>query len=138
MTLDIRPDHSWQDVRAKIFPSKKRKVNEPESTPSAFPARRKERSLSSLVVSTPRVSSTQATMTGKRTKAVARKASTLQGSSLLVERSANNEDESAEDHADSQSSAEASNKSGENTRPVSMLFSICSFWNADKFCFLQA
>ncbi|KAL6210640.1 hypothetical protein ACLB2K_015872 [Fragaria x ananassa] len=116
----LRPDHSWQDVRAKIFPSKKRKVNEPESTPSAFPARRKERSLSSLVVSTPRVSSTQATMTGKRTKAVARKASTLQGSSLLVERSANNEDESAEDHADSQSSTEASNKSGENTRPSSI------------------
>ncbi|XP_050364473.1 E3 ubiquitin protein ligase DRIP2 [Argentina anserina] len=115
----LRPDHNLQDVRAKIFPFKRRKVNAPEITPSALPARRKERSLSSLVVSTPRVSSTQATATGKRTKAVARKASTLQGSSLLGEMSDNNEDESAEDHVESQSSPEASNKSGKNTRPNS-------------------
>ncbi|XP_062023440.1 E3 ubiquitin protein ligase DRIP2-like [Rosa rugosa] len=115
----LRPDHNMQDVRAKIFPFKRRKVSAPETMPSALPARRKERSLSSLVVGTPRVSSTQATMTGRRTKAVARKASTLQGSSFLVERSVNKEDGSGEDHAESQSSPEGSDKSGQNARPSS-------------------
>ncbi|KAB2636788.1 E3 ubiquitin protein ligase DRIP2-like [Pyrus ussuriensis x Pyrus communis] len=115
----LRPDHSWQDVRAKIFPFKRRKVSAPEVMPSVtLPARRKERSLSSLVVSTPRVSA-QATMTGRRTKAVARKASALQASSFLVERPIKNEEGSAEDHLESNSSPEASNKSGQNNKPSS-------------------
>ncbi|KAG9133299.1 hypothetical protein Leryth_018621 [Lithospermum erythrorhizon] len=46
----LRPDHSLQDVRAKIFPYKRRKVEAPEIESSfALPLRRKERSLSSLV-----------------------------------------------------------------------------------------
>ncbi|KAM1234591.1 E3 ubiquitin protein ligase DRIP2-like [Malus sylvestris] len=115
----LRPDHSLQDVRAKIFPFKRRKVSAPEVMPSVtLPARRKERSLSSLVVSTPRVS-TQATMTGRRTKAVARKASALQASSFLVERPIMKEEGSAEDHPESSSSPEVSNKSGQNNKQSS-------------------
>ncbi|KVI12391.1 hypothetical protein Ccrd_009180 [Cynara cardunculus var. scolymus] len=78
-------NHNLQDIRAKIFPSKRRRVKAPEVVPSVtLPLRRKERSLSSLVVSTPRVS-TQTTMTGKRSKAAARKK--LRGPSFSVEKS---------------------------------------------------
>ncbi|KAI3972858.1 hypothetical protein MKX01_019516 [Papaver californicum] len=47
----LRPDHNLQDLRAKIFPFKRRKVKAPEATPPTIPlpVRRKERSLSSLV-----------------------------------------------------------------------------------------
>ena len=63
-----------QDIREKIFPSEGRKINAPEATPSVpVPVRRKERSLSSLVVGTPKVP-TQTGLTGKRTKAGSRKA----------------------------------------------------------------
>jgi len=69
----LRPDNNLQDVRTKIFPSKRRKMKAPESIPLvSAPARRKERSLSSLVISTPPISA-QAGLS-KRTKAVARKA----------------------------------------------------------------
>ncbi|KAF3436210.1 hypothetical protein FNV43_RR23302 [Rhamnella rubrinervis] len=81
----LRPDHTLQDVRAKIFPFKRRKVKAPEVVAAVtIPVRRKERSLSSLVVSTPRVSN-HTTMTGRRTKAVARKAA-VRGSSFSVEK----------------------------------------------------
>ncbi|XP_050265370.1 E3 ubiquitin protein ligase DRIP2-like isoform X2 [Quercus robur] len=112
----LRPDHSLQDVRAKIFPSKRRKVNAPEVVPSAtLPARRKERSLSSLVVNTPRVS-TQVTMTGRRSRAVARKAAALQGSRFSIEKLIKKEEDSVRDHPDSSSSPETSNKFPQNTR----------------------
>ncbi|XP_059432239.1 E3 ubiquitin protein ligase DRIP2 [Corylus avellana] len=111
----LRPDHSLQDVRAKIFPFKRRKVNAPEAVPSTtLPARRKERSLSSLVVSTPRVS-TQATMTGRRSRAVSRKASALQGSRFSIEKLIKKEGDSVEDHHESSSSPETSNKFLQNT-----------------------
>ncbi|RZC62598.1 hypothetical protein C5167_024372 [Papaver somniferum] len=69
----LRPDHNLQDLRAKIFPFKRRKVKAPGATPPTIPlpVRRKERSLSSL--STPRVS-TLTTLTGKRTRGVGKKA----------------------------------------------------------------
>ncbi|XP_078429850.1 E3 ubiquitin protein ligase DRIP2-like [Wolffia australiana] len=52
----LRPDHNLQDVRSKIFPFKRRKENPTEVVPSiSLPVRRKERSLSSLVVNSPRV-----------------------------------------------------------------------------------
>nr|POE57092.1 e3 ubiquitin protein ligase drip2 [Quercus suber] len=112
----LRPDHSLQDVRAKIFPSKRRKVNAPEVVPSAtLPARRKERSLSSLVVNTPRVS-TQVTMTGRRSRAVARKAAALQGSRFSTEKLIKKEEDSVRDHPDCSSSPETSNKFPQNTR----------------------
>lgn len=75
----LRTDHNLQDIRAKVFPLRKRKVDAPEVAsevaPSlTLPVRRKERSLSSLVVNTPRVSSNS---TGRRTKVMTRGISRL-------------------------------------------------------------
>ncbi|KAJ9547745.1 hypothetical protein OSB04_020288 [Centaurea solstitialis] len=106
----LRPDHNLQDVRAKLFPSKRRRIKAPEVVPSVtLPLRRKERSLSSLVVSTPRVS-TQTTMTGKRSKASTRKKP--RGSGFSVKK----EEDSMDDHQDSSSSREVSNKVKQNLR----------------------
>ncbi|KAK6929870.1 hypothetical protein RJ641_003964 [Dillenia turbinata] len=58
----LRPDHAWNDILSKIFGQAKISTKEPEVVqpdsvpPEPLPSRRKERSLSSLVVSTPRVS----------------------------------------------------------------------------------
>lgn len=104
-------------MRAKVFPYKRRKVNAPEIMPSvALPVRRKERSLSSLVVSTPRVS-TQTGMTGRRSKSVARK--TLRGSAFSIEKPVKKEEGSGEDQLDSSSSPETLNKFTQNIRLVS-------------------
>ncbi|XP_078159765.1 DREB2A-interacting protein 2 isoform X1 [Carex rostrata] len=62
----LRPDHNLQDIRNKVFPLKRKNSGTPEP-PLPLPARRKERSLSSLVVSAPRVSN-QSGLTGRRTK----------------------------------------------------------------------
>ncbi|OIW11275.1 hypothetical protein TanjilG_28366 [Lupinus angustifolius] len=111
----LRPDHSLQDVRSKVFPLKGRKVKAPEVVPSVpLPARRKERSLSSLVVSTPKVSSSQVNMTGRRTKPT-RKAGGLRASSFSIEKPIKNEDELLEDRSESSSSPDTSNKFAENT-----------------------
>ncbi|PSR94841.1 E3 ubiquitin protein like [Actinidia chinensis var. chinensis] len=111
----LRPDHNLQDVRTKIFPFKRRKMKAPEVT---LPVRRKERSLSSLVVNTPRVS-TQTAMTGRRSKAVARKASALRGSSCPIEKPAKKEEDSAEDREETLSSPETLNKFTQNIRQSS-------------------
>ncbi|PPS02791.1 hypothetical protein GOBAR_AA17872 [Gossypium barbadense] len=112
----LRPDHNLQDVRAKIFPLKGRKAKPPEVLPPiTMPTRRKERSLSSLVVNAPKVS-TQTTMTGRRTKAVARKAGSLRGSSFSVEKPVKRERDSVEDHKESASSPETLNKFTQNKR----------------------
>ncbi|KAL3620626.1 hypothetical protein CASFOL_035538 [Castilleja foliolosa] len=101
----LRPDHNLQDVRAKIFPHKTIKVRAPEIvTPIVLPAKRKERSLSSLVVSTPRVSP-HTGMTGRRSKSTARKAS--KGSSFTIGKPVKN---IVDDHPESSSSPEMSNK----------------------------
>ncbi|XAR61139.1 hypothetical protein NMG60_11034762 [Bertholletia excelsa] len=111
----LRPDHNLQDVRGKIFPFKRRKMMAPEATPSVMlPARRKERSLSSLVVCTPRVSA-QTALTGRRSKAIARKASALRGSSFPAEKPVKKEG-SVEDHPDSSSSPETPTKFPHNIR----------------------
>ncbi|KAK8711625.1 hypothetical protein V6N13_146900 [Hibiscus sabdariffa] len=116
MLLKIRPDHNLQDVRSKIFPLKTRKVKALEVPPPVtMPMRRKERSLSSLVVNAPKVS-TQTTMTGRRTKAVARKASALRGSSFSMERPLKREEHSMEDHQESARSPETLNKFTQNKR----------------------
>ncbi|KAJ8559328.1 hypothetical protein K7X08_003386 [Anisodus acutangulus] len=108
----LRPDHNLQDLRAKIFPYKRQKVQAPEVVPSVTPPiRRKERSLSSLVVSTPRVS-TQTGTTGRRSKSVARK--TLRGSTFSVEKPVKKEENSGEDQLDSSSSPETLNKFTQN------------------------
>ncbi|RVX20445.1 E3 ubiquitin protein ligase DRIP1 [Vitis vinifera] len=110
------PDHNLQDVRAKIFPFKRRKVKAPEVVlPVTLPVKRKERSLSSLVVSTPRVS-TQTTMTGRRTKSVARKATALRGSGFSIEKLIKKEEDSVGERPASSSSPETLNKFTQNIR----------------------
>ncbi|TVU45102.1 hypothetical protein EJB05_04575, partial [Eragrostis curvula] len=59
----LRPDHNLQDLRNKLFPIKR---------DSPKPAKRKQRSLASLVVDTPNVE-IKAGLTGKRTKATRRR-----------------------------------------------------------------
>ncbi|XP_047315245.1 E3 ubiquitin protein ligase DRIP2-like [Impatiens glandulifera] len=77
----LRPDHNLQDIRAKIFPYKRRKTRTPEVLPSVSPpVKRKERSLSSLVVSTPKVP-VHSVLTGRRTKSSTRKIN-IRGSSI--------------------------------------------------------
>lgn len=114
----LRPDHTLQDVRAKIFPLKRRKVKAPEAVPSVtLPVRRKERSLSSLVVSAPRVSA-QTTMTRRRSNAAARKAAALRGSNLSTDKPPKKEEDSVEDNEDGASSPETLNKLSQNVKPM--------------------
>ncbi|KAL3517646.1 hypothetical protein ACH5RR_020235 [Cinchona calisaya] len=113
----LRPDHNLQYVRAKIFPYKRKKVKAPEIPSSVtLPVRRKERSLSSLVVSTPRVS-TQSGMTGRRSKSIARKS--LRGSSFSIEKPVKKEEDSSGDHPESFSSPGTQNKFTQNIRQYS-------------------
>ncbi|KAL6894256.1 hypothetical protein ACP4OV_008354 [Aristida adscensionis] len=78
-------DHSLQYIRSKVFPSKRQKVEAPEvSSPVTLPIKRKERSLSSLTVHAPQVS-TQKCLTKRRTKASCLRNtlhSTLRGSNI--------------------------------------------------------
>lgn len=94
----FRPDHILQDLRAKIFPLKRKRDKD-----TLLPARRKERSISSLVVNTPRVVSAQ---TGKRTtKSLMRK--DVRGSASFTKRSVKKEEESGDcHHTESASSPE--------------------------------
>ncbi|XP_061340402.1 E3 ubiquitin protein ligase DRIP2-like [Gastrolobium bilobum] len=92
----LRPDHNLQDIRAKIFPFKRRKIKAQEVVPSiSLPAKRKERSLSSLVVSAPKVS-TQTGFTGKRTKTGTRKAAALRACNFILEESIKKEETNGE------------------------------------------
>ncbi|XP_074573256.1 E3 ubiquitin protein ligase DRIP2-like [Curcuma longa] len=76
----LRADHNLHDLRAKIFPLKKLKTGACDSAPSiTLPVRRKEISLSSLVVNIPKVT-TQTGSTGRRKKAFGNKAATFHGS----------------------------------------------------------
>lgn len=85
------------------------------ASPVTLPAKRKERSLSSLVVSTPRMSS-QNGMTGRRSKSITRKAS--RGSSFTIEKPVKKEENSMEDYHESSSSPETLNRSSQNMRQV--------------------
>jgi len=70
-------------VRSKVFPFKRKKINAEEAeSPIALPIKRKERSISSLVVNTPRI--TTAGSTGRRTRAVTRKAAALRGLGPII------------------------------------------------------
>lgn len=100
-------------MRGKIFPSKRRRIKAPEVTPSvALPLRRKERSLSSLVVDTPRVSP-QTTLTGKRSKIPPRKKPRFS-----ADKSVKKEDDSVDVQQDSSSSHETSNRFNHKLRQV--------------------
>ncbi|KAK2425654.1 E3 ubiquitin protein ligase DRIP2 [Trifolium repens] len=110
----LRLDHSKLNLRYIVFPSKRREVKEPEVVAASvpFPAKRKERSLSSLVVNTPRVSA-QSTMTGRRTEPT-RKASSPRSSSFSIEKSIQQEEELLDNHPESSSSPETSNELHQN------------------------
>lgn len=126
----LRPDHSLQDVRGKIFPSKHTRVKAPEVVPSVtLPLRRKERSLSSLVVNTPRVSP-QTNLTGKRSRVPPRKKP--RGSTFSADKSVKKEDDSMEDHQDSSSSREISNKFTQKLRQKSSTPELSSDPSPDK------
>ncbi|GAV86265.1 zf-C3HC4 domain-containing protein [Cephalotus follicularis] len=116
----LRPDHNLQDIRAKIFPFKRRKIKAPEVMPSISPpAKRKERSLSSLVVSAPKVPM-QSGLTGRRSKASARKAAALRGCGFIVDEHSKKEG-SAEDHPMSSSSPDSPKKTTPHKRQDSSM-----------------
>ncbi|KAI4329715.1 hypothetical protein MLD38_028068 [Melastoma candidum] len=107
----LRPDHNLQDVRSRIFPVNGKKVDSPEDqTPVTLPSRRKEKSLSQLVVNAPTVLPSTA-LTGKRTKAV-RKVHASPGS---AEKPAARE-ESSEDCPEKSSSPETIEKFAQTIR----------------------
>ncbi|XP_030460691.1 E3 ubiquitin protein ligase DRIP2-like [Syzygium oleosum] len=115
----LRPDHNLQDIRAKVFPLKRRKVKAPEITPPVpLPIKRKERSLSSLVVSAPKVS-IQSGLTGRRTKSVTRRAASSRASSFAYEEPNKKEEDSTGDCAVGSSSPDSSNKTnkGQESSP---------------------
>ncbi|KZV54369.1 hypothetical protein F511_03624 [Dorcoceras hygrometricum] len=125
----LRPDHNLQDIRARLFPYKRTHTKAPEVvTPVTLPAKRKERSLSSLVVSTPRVS-TQSLMIGRRSKSIARKAS--RGSSLITEKKFRKEEDSS-DHLESSSSQEILTKFSQNARQNHTAAEPSNLPNSDK------
>ncbi|KAG8658641.1 E3 ubiquitin protein ligase DRIP2 isoform X2 [Manihot esculenta] len=88
----LRADHSLEDLKVKLFGSKREKTQAPavfssvaEAIPS-FPleGKRKERSLSSLVISTPKIG-TKSLLPRKRLKSIARKSPALRESILAEE-----------------------------------------------------
>ncbi|XP_073526235.1 uncharacterized protein [Phyllobates terribilis] len=97
----LRPDHNLQDIRAKIFPMKRKHVS------VSPPAKRKERSLSSLVVNTPKVS-VHAGVPERNKRAFRRKSSSTRESSS-----------SHEDLADDNVVESSSNKMLRNKKLVS-------------------
>ncbi|XP_010457826.1 PREDICTED: E3 ubiquitin protein ligase DRIP1-like [Camelina sativa] len=109
----LRPDHNLQDLRAKIFPLKRKKVKAPEMV--SLPTKRKERSISSLVVSTPRVSA-QGGTTGRRTKAATRKE--LRNGSL-AERSVKKEESSGDELLEGISSPDTNKRQLKKSRKES-------------------
>jgi len=121
-TEKLRADHSLQDVRSKLFPFKRKKIKAEEVASSiALPTKRKERSISSLVVNTPKVKTTG--LTGRRTRAVARKAAAAAAASLhglgpIIEDPVKKEFESCDSHSHSSSLPANSNKAPQPRRQV--------------------
>ncbi|PSS19068.1 E3 ubiquitin protein like [Actinidia chinensis var. chinensis] len=112
----LRPDHNLQDIRAKIFPFRRRKIKSPDVAPSiSLPVKRKERSLSSLVVSTPKVSM-QTGLTGRRTKSFARKSAPGRGSSFFIEEPIKKEEVLTEEYPESSSPPQTLNKISQDKR----------------------
>lgn len=128
----LRPDHNLQDIRAKIFPFR-RKIRTPEVTPSiSLPVKRKERSLSSLVVSTPKVS-IKAGLTGRRTKSVGRKSAPVRASSFAIEEPTKKEELPTEIFPENSNSTEILNKVQDKNQSSSPTTSFpCQLPNKDK------
>lgn len=99
---NFRADHNLQDVRSKIFPFKRKKISADEvAAPVLLPSKRKERSISSLVVDTPTVTPTG--LTGRRTRAVTRKAAALRGLGPGIDDPVKKEIDNGEKHAQNSS-----------------------------------
>ncbi|KAL9235116.1 hypothetical protein vseg_009909 [Gypsophila vaccaria] len=112
----LRPDNNLQDIRAKIFPYKRRKVEAIEiASTISPPTKRKKRSLSSLVVSSPRVS-VQGGVTARRTRAGARKSSATRGTSPANEETPKKDDDLTVACMDDSSSPETLNKIVQNKK----------------------
>jgi len=112
-----RPDHNLEDIRNKVFPIKKINVDAPKSV-TTLPAKRKQRSLSSLVVDTPSVVK-RTGLTGKRTKAKRRAAasratSPVNNGAMKLPTKSENRDQKTEKSSASQSTkvATTANKTG--------------------------
>ncbi|CAF2315145.1 unnamed protein product [Brassica rapa] len=115
----LRPDHNLQDLRAKIFPLKGRKVKAPE------PARKKERSMSYLVDVTETKASDQAGR--RRTKTVTSK-ELLRDSASLAEK----EEESLL-KGQLLESTSSPNKSTQNKKDSDEPWDPESYWKALNF-----
>ncbi|XP_062212367.1 E3 ubiquitin protein ligase DRIP2-like [Phragmites australis] len=121
----LRPDHNLQDIRNKVFPLMKRKIDPPKAQTVALPAKIKQRSLSSLVVDTPRAE-IKAGLTGKRTKAT-RRAAASRGTSptnngtMILPIKSESRDQKIEKSSAPQSTkvASAANKKQRNTEEAS-------------------
>uniref|UniRef100_A0ACD6A2B7 Uncharacterized protein n=1 Tax=Avena sativa TaxID=4498 RepID=A0ACD6A2B7_AVESA len=112
----LRADHNKQDVRSKIFPSRKTKIGDAKvESPISLP-KRKERSISSLVVDTPRITTG---LTGRRTRAVTRKAAAaLRGLGPILD-PVEKDNGSANKHADNISLLDSLSKVPQTRRKAS-------------------
>ncbi|XP_028079540.1 E3 ubiquitin protein ligase DRIP2-like [Camellia sinensis] len=117
MGMDVTDQARPQLARCKnqYLPFQKKKGEGTRSCSFCYIICEKERSLSSLVVCTPRVS-TQTAMTGRRSKAIARKASSVRSSSFPTEKPVKKEEDSVEDHPEGLSSPETLTKLTQNIR----------------------
>jgi E3 ubiquitin-protein ligase DRIP len=127
-------------VRSKIFPSKKTKIDDAKvESPISVPIKRKERSISSLVVDTPRITTG---LTGRRTRAVTRKAAAaaLRGLGPILD-PVEKDNGSANKHADNISLLDSLSKVPQTRRKVK---NSCNILTASynvtsllrSFCFL--
>jgi E3 ubiquitin-protein ligase DRIP len=130
----FRADHSLQDVRSKLFPFKRKKINA-EEVPSSIslPTKIKERSISSLVIDTPKVKPTG--LTGRRTRAVARKAAAAAAAALrelgpIIEDPVKKEIDSCDSHSHNSNLPANSSKAPQTRRQVNdmlLMIHICCF-----------
>jgi E3 ubiquitin-protein ligase DRIP len=130
LLLICRADHNVQDLRAKLFPSVRKKIKATEAIPSVpLPGKRKERSLSSLGVSTTRLSA-HSGLIGRRIKSAARKCLALQKSTTFVNEPFNREedDKKVEDCLVSLSSPKPLFKFAQNRRQVKEVFIFIFFF----------
>ncbi|KAG6538952.1 hypothetical protein ZIOFF_004104 [Zingiber officinale] len=109
-TASKLPDHNLQDIRAKIFPSKQSKVEAPEEIPTPIlPVKRKEKSLSSLVVSTSHVV-TRTCSSGRQTKTASKRVVTARGLSSSTDASSEKDDNTVNNYVEKSSSNEKMSK----------------------------
>lgn len=121
LLLICRVDNNVQDLRAKIFPSVGKKAKAPELVLSVpQPGKRREKSLSSLAFSTPRLLA-QSGQVGRRITFAARKHLAPQESILFSGEPVNKEEEvdkKVRDHPVSSSSTGTPSETVQNRRQV--------------------